>query len=285
VSQALVAAGRTIPSGFTVHSLHSYFLRPGNDNYPIVYQVDRTRDGVGFCSRRVRAAQKGKAIFLLSVSFHRPVKGLVHQDPMPSAPDPLSIPSEKEHYKKIAEDPRVIDEKKRKSFMERARTPFPVDIRPVEFHDPFLPPVKKPARKLTWLRVKGSLGDDPLIHQCAMAYLSDLNLISTALLPHGVRAVANPRVNFASLDHSLWFHQPFRADDWLLHETFSPCASNSLGLIMGKVFTRDGTLVVSVAQEALIRFHDFPFTDMEQNPTKESQQETSKKKSVIQAKL
>jgi acyl-CoA thioesterase-2 len=241
--QALVAAGRTVERG-TVHSLHAYFLRPGDPSTPILYLVDRIRDGHTFTTRRVVAIQHGRAIFHLSASFQPEEEGPDHGLPMPAAPDPESLPS---YADWIA--PRVA------GLPEGARQWFsrdrPIDVRHVEPMDPFRPVAREP-RQLVWIRANGRLPDPLLLHQCVVAYASDLTLLDTATLPHAI-AWNDPHYVRASLDHAMWFHRPFRADDWLLYAQESPAAHGARGFTTGHLFTRDGRLVVSVAQEGLIR--------------------------------
>jgi acyl-CoA thioesterase-2 len=241
--QALVAAGRTVETG-TVHSLHAYFLRPGDPRTPIVYQVDRIRDGRSFTTRRVVAIQHGQAIFHLSASFQKEERGLEHQVAMPDAPDPETLPTWKERYARMAA-----------SFPEEARGWFlrdrPIDVRAVDPVDP-LEPEKREPLQLVWIRADGKLPDLPLLHQCVVVYASDMTLLDTAVLPHGI-SWFDPHFQMASLDHAMWFHRPFRADEWLLYAQESPSASGARGLTTGQLFTRDGRLVVSVVQEGLIR--------------------------------
>jgi acyl-CoA thioesterase II len=240
--QALVAAGRTVPADRPVHSLHAYFLRPGDPAVPIVYLVDRLRDGRSFTSRRVVAVQHGKAIFSLSASFQRAEGGLDHQGDMPAVPDPETLPTLAERYAPYAEQ------------LDRlARIPRPIDVRYVD--DP--PFVLRAAGKRggphtrVWLRADGVLPDDPLVHVCALTYASDLTLLDSVLSTHGVSWAVD--VRGASLDHAMWFHRPFRADEWLLYESDSPSASGGRGLATGRIWSRDGRRVASVVQEGLIR--------------------------------
>ena len=241
--QALVAAGRTVDRG-NVHSLHAYFLRPGDPSTPILYLVDRIRDGKTFTTRRVVAIQHGQAIFHLSASFQPEEVGPEHGVPMPEAPDPEKLPSFADW---IA--PKVV------SMPEPLRLWFgrdrPIDTRPVEPMDPFHP-VRRPPRQLVWIRAAGRLPDQLLLHQCVVAYASDMTLLDTATLPHAI-AWNDPNYVMASLDHAMWFHRPFRADEWLLYAQESPAAHGARGFVTGHLFTRDGKLVVSVAQEGLIR--------------------------------
>jgi acyl-CoA thioesterase-2 len=241
--QALVAAGRTVPERLT-HSLHAYFLRPGDPRVPIIYQVDRVRDGRSFTTRRVTAIQHGEAIFALAASFHVEEKGLEHQDPMPEAADPEGLPTCQErvapHLEKAPPEARA--------WMERER---PIDTRPVDGSDWWSREPHEPHH-LVWVRADGRLPDDPLLHQCVFAYASDLTLLDTAGRPHA-RVLAEGRTQVASLDHAMWFHRPFRADEWLLYAQESPSMAGARGFTTARLFTRDGRLVVSVAQEGLFR--------------------------------
>jgi acyl-CoA thioesterase II len=247
LGQALSAAAQTVPPERHVHSLHAYFLRPGDFTRPIVYDVDRIRDGTSFTTRRVVAIQGGKAIFNLAASFQKLEDGFEHQDEMPAAPPPESLPTEQEL--RAAYAPRLPP-----LLRKRALTESAFELRPVEAPgDPFLP-TPKPPRRMVWLRTVERLPDDPALHHCLLAYASDRAFITTALLPHGVTWVT-PGMQVASLDHVMWFHQLFRADEWLLYVMDSPAAHGARGLVRGLVFTRDGRLVVSTAQEGLIRQH------------------------------
>jgi acyl-CoA thioesterase-2 len=241
--QALVAAGRTVEAS-VVHSLHAYFLRPGDPKIPILYEVDRIRDGKSFTTRRVVAIQHGEAIFHLSASFQRPEPGLEHQVPMPEVPDPESLPYGKGRFAKIPPDmPEEI-----KKWLQRPR---PIEIRALDPID-YMKPQKREPRQRFWIRADGRLPDDPLLHQCVVAYASDMTLLDTATLPHAI-SWFDPRFQMASLDHAMWFHHPFRADEWLLYDQESAAASGARGFSTGRLFTRDGKLVVSVVQEGLIR--------------------------------
>jgi acyl-CoA thioesterase-2 len=241
--QALVAAGRTVERG-RVHSLHAYFLRPGDPTTPILYQVDRIRDGRTFTTRRVVAIQHGQAIFNLAASFQPDEAGPEHQIAMPEAPDPESLPTFADWVAPSLD--RVPAEVRR--WLTRDR---PIDVRPVAPIDPFRP-VPRPPRQLVWIRANGRLPDPLLLHQCVVAYASDLSLLDTAALPHAI-AWNDGRYVIASLDHAMWFHRPFRADEWLLYAQESPAAYGARGFTTGNLFTREGTLVASVAQEGLIR--------------------------------
>jgi acyl-CoA thioesterase-2 len=241
--QALVAAGRTV-EGRTVHSLHAYFLRPGDPKVPIVYQVDRIRDGKTFTTRRVVAIQHGEAIFILSASFQHPEDGPEHGIAMPDVPAPESLPTTEERVAPMKD--RVHPEVWKWITRER-----PIDTRSVTDHNPFQPVAREP-RQLVWIRASGRLPDEPLLHQTVVAYASDLMLLDTATLPHAI-AWNDPSYAMASLDHAMWFHRPFRADDWLLYAQESPSAHGARGFTIGHIFTRDGMIVASVAQEGLIR--------------------------------
>ena len=241
--QALVAAGRTVPADRPVHSLHAYFIRPGDPSIPLVYLVDQVRDGRSFTTRRVSAIQHGKTIFTLSASFHRAEPGVTHATPMPDVPPPESIAPTSERMKKLF-GPDVHD------FFHRN----PIDIRhigPLTF-EAVTNPALRGTTNLVWLRADGELPDDPLLHVCLMTYASDMTLLDSVLLAHGL-SWADGRTTGASLDHAMWFHRPFRADRWLLYSQESPIAGGARGLARGQVFTSDGELVVSVVQEGLIR--------------------------------
>lgn len=239
--QALVAAARTVDPAFHVHSLHAYFLRPGDPEVPILYEVDRIRDGRSFVTRRVVAIQHGRAIFNLQSSFHVLETGLDHQfAPPDDVPDPASLPDFKERWKDFA---ALMGED-----YERDR---PIDTRncdwePSQRRDPL------PPRQRVWLRADGRLPDDPVLHACVVTYASDMTVLDTSLLPHGAGAM-DQQLFMASLDHAMWFHRPFRADEWLLYDQDSPSAHGSRGLARGLMFTREGDLAVSVVQEGLIR--------------------------------
>jgi acyl-CoA thioesterase-2 len=242
--QALVAAGRTVEKGST-HTLHAYFLRPGDPTTPIIYMVDRIRDGRTFTTRRVAAIQHGQAIFHLSASFQPDEPGPEHQMPMPEAPDPETVPNFEERIAKIPTDKLPEDVR---AWIRRER---PIEVRSVGAGSPF-DHTKRPPVQLTWIRARGRLPDSLLLHQCIVAYASDMTLLDTITLPHGI-VWSDGRYAMASLDHAMWFHRPFRADEWLLYAQESPIAHGARGFATGRLFTRDGTLVVSVVQEGLIR--------------------------------
>ncbi len=244
--QALVAAGRTVPGDRPVHSLHAYFIRPGDPSVPLVYTVDRVRDGRSFTTRRVTAIQHGKPIFTLSASFHHPEPGLEHAMPMPAAPPPGELRPNAERLAEAIGAPLPV--RFRESPIElRSAGPLSIELA----RDPSLRD-KDDHSNLVWVRVTGRLPDDPLLHVCLMTYVSDLTLLETALLEHGLTWY-DGRASGASLDHAMWFHRPFRADQWLLYAQESPAAAGGRVLARGQVFTAEGDLVVSVVQEGLIR--------------------------------
>jgi acyl-CoA thioesterase II len=248
--QALVAAGRTVPAERPVHSLHAYFIRPGDPTIPLVYLVERVRDGRSFTTRRVTVIQHGQTIFTLSASFHQPEPGgFDHFTPMPAVPGPEAIEPTSVRLRRL-----------RHPAAEEYDWDNPIDIR----HVGPVPAERGPAGasrdqaaagfggNLVWLRANGDLPDDPLLHVCLMTYASDMTLLDTVLQAQGV-SWENAGVAGASLDHAMWFHRPFRADHWLLYAQDSPSASDSRGLARGEVYTQEGTLVVSVVQEGLLR--------------------------------
>lgn len=243
IGQALVAATRTVEQ-LPVHSLHGYFMLAGDPKVPIVYEVDRLRDGRSFTTRGVRAIQHGRAIFSMLVSFHRDEPGFSHQAEMPKVPGPDELPSDEEIRKNILPS---MPEQVRK-YYERER---PIELRPVEFARYTSRDHREPKFHV-WIRSTAPLPADPAIHQCVLAYASDMTLLDTSLIPHG-RTVFDPSIQAASLDHALWFHRPFRADEWLLYAQDTPNASGARGLSRGLIFSQDGTLVATVMQEGLIR--------------------------------
>jgi len=244
--QALVAAGRTVPVDRQVHSLHAYFLRPGDPGSPILYQVDAIRDGRSFTTRRVVAVQHGEPIFHLSASFQLPAEGFAHQLPQLSAAPPETLPSAEESL-------RTVDERSR-AWFARITEAFPIELRFPEEMPRFatVRGERREPRQRVWLRSSHPLDDDPLLHVCAATYASDLFLLATALPPHGV-VVDDPGVQITSLDHAVWFHAPFRADDWLFYDQEGIWAGGSRALCRGSFFDRHGTLVASVVQEGLVR--------------------------------
>lgn len=245
LGQALSAATRTVPKERSVHSLNSYFLRPGDASKPIVYDVDRIRDGGAFTTRRVVAIQNGHPIFAMSASFQEHEEGFDHQSEMPSAPPPESLPTEQERMATIAA-------RLPKPLRERATSARPFDARPVEPPDDPILPAKHPPHRLLWMKTIGALGDDPALHAYLLAYASDNFFVTTALRPHGVSWLT-PGMQVASLDHSMWFHRPARVDDWLLYAMDSPSTSGARGFVRGAIYDRQGRLVASTAQEGLMR--------------------------------
>ena len=241
--QALVAAARTVPADRRVHSLHAYFLRPGDPSVPILYEVDRIRDGRSFTTRRVVAIQHGQAIFNLAASFQIDEPGLDYQRPMPDAPPPESLPTFTERFAPYAD--RMGDWYSR---------PRPIDLRHVDAPVPRdrVPGEATPASQKVWLRADGRLPDDPVLHTCVVTYASDMTLLDTVLLPHGL-SWQEANLRMASLDHAMWFHRPFRADEWMLYDQDAPSTSNARGLVHGSIFTAGGALAVSVVQEGLVR--------------------------------
>lgn len=244
LGQALSAAVQTAPADRHVHSLHSYFLRPGDVTKPIVYDVDNIRDGNSFTTRRVVAIQSGHAIFNMAASFQKEEPGFEHQDAMPAVPAPEALKTEQE----LAAE--IVDRLPR-PWRERAVAERPFEVRPVDVQDLFKPQPTAPSQAV-WLKTVARLPDNPALHHYLLAYASDHSFIGTAMRPHGVN-FWTPGMQVASLDHIMWFHQPFRVDEWLLHVMDSPMAHGARGLVRGRVFTRDGRLVASTAQEGLIR--------------------------------
>lgn len=248
LAQALVAAGSTVNSA-SPHSLHGYFLRAGNMNAPLFYEVERIRDGRHFTARRVQAIQLARPIFSAIISFQRPEGGLAHQCKMPKVPPPESLTSQSELNREWLEAhrDREIPAQLRKALLLE----LPIDFRPVTPLDPLLPKKRAP-RQAIWFRALGSLPSDQMLHRCALAYASDFNLLTTALLPHR-RTIWQPDAKIASIDHALWFHCDVRVDSWLLYIMDSPSSQSARGLSRGMIFTRNGKLVASVAQESLMR--------------------------------
>jgi acyl-CoA thioesterase-2 len=246
IGQALVAACRTVDdvAARPPHSLHGYFLLAGDPKVPIVYDVDRIRDGKSFTTRRVVAIQHGRAIFSMSVSFHGEEPGLSHQAAMPDVPKPDSLPNDAELRQTVlASMPEPV-----RRYYERER---PIELRPVET-DRYLGRKIADGKFHVWMRAIERLPDEPAIHRCVLAYASDLMLLDAATIPHG-RTLFEPAIMAASLDHAMWFHRPFRADEWLLYAQDSPNAAGARGFARGLIYKSDGTLIASVAQEGLIR--------------------------------
>lgn len=246
VAQALVAASRTV-EGRAPHSLHAYFLLGGDPAKPIAFEVERIRDGRSFTTRRVVARQGEAAIFFMSASFHVEEDGLDHQFPMPDAPDPEGLLDPASAIALLGEKAQ----KRLQGLMERIQ---PIEFRPLDLgrYAPLIPGSAREPKQSLWVRIGGTLPDDSAVHRAALAYLSDLTLLDTALVAHG-RTLFDARFQAASLDHSLWFHRPFRADEWLLYVQDSPTAHGARGLTRGLLYDRAGALVASVAQEGLVR--------------------------------
>lgn len=243
VAQALAAAEQTV-EGFAAHSLHAYFLLGGDPEFHVEYRVAMIRNGASFVSRHVEAIQKNRVIFAMQASFHRAENGLDHQVAMPEVPDPDQIPGPEELIRDVF--PRLPVNIR--NYFNRER---PVEIRPVSF-ERYLNPESRPATGHFWIRAKHPLPDNPLIHRAVLAYASDMTLLDIAAGPSGL-SVFSPRLSPASLDHALWFHRDFRADDWILFSQDSPTAANGRGFARGQFFTRSGVLIASVAQEGLLR--------------------------------
>lgn len=247
LGQCVSAATQTVEEARHVHSLHGYFLRPGDASLPVVYQVERIRDGGSFSTRRVTAIQKGQPIFSCAASFQYAEEGFNHQLPMPDVPGPEGLPTETELARQVA---HLIPERMR----ERMTSDKPIEIRPVTRINPFAPQPCEPV-KYVWFRADGMLPDEPQLHKYLLGYASDFNLLTTSMLPHGV-SVFQKFMQVASLDHSLWFHADLRMDDWLLYAMDSPWSGNARGFARGSIFNRQGQLVASVAQEGLTRLRE-----------------------------
>ena len=244
LGQALSAAGQTVGPDRHVHSLHAYFLRLGDAHKPIIYTVDRIRDGGSFATRRVVAVQNGHPIFNMSASFQVEEPGFDHADTMPQVAGPEGLESDLELWRRYAA--RLPESVRSGATAER-----PIELKPVDPIDPFTPNLRPPDQAV-WMRAAGPLADDPAVHRALLTYSSDFSFVTTALRPHGATWV-DPNMQVASVDHVMWFHRPFRMDDWLLHVMHSPTASGARGLVRGSVFSRDGRLVASTAQEGLMR--------------------------------
>lgn len=246
VGQAIYAAKQTVPAERAVHSFHSYFLRPGDSSKPIIYDVETLRDGNSFSARRVSAIQNGNPIFYMTASFQSPEEGFEHQNTMPDAPPPEGLMSETDIARQFA---HMIPEKVREKFIGHQ----PIEMRPVKFHNPLQGSVEEPNRYV-WFRANGTMPDDLQVHQYLLGYASDFNFLPTALQPHGI-GFLEPGVQIATIDHSMWFHRPFRLDDWLLYAVESTSASGARGFVRGQIYDREGILVASTVQEGVIRMH------------------------------
>jgi acyl-CoA thioesterase-2 len=244
IAQALLAAYGTV-QGSLCHSLHCYFLRPGDPTIPILYDVDRARDGRTFTARRVTAIQHGEQIFNLAASFQRPEEGLEHQDPMPEGPGPEDLSGEHDLR-------RTLTAKLPPHMREMAERPRPIDMRPVDPQDFMAMKPAAPAQNV-WMRAASPIGDDPTFNQAVLAYASDMSFLSTSMRPHGM-GWQTPGLQTASIDHAIWFHRPTDFNDWHLYVQKSPSASGSRGFNLGEIYSRDGRLVASTAQEGLIRY-------------------------------
>ena len=247
IAQALQAAQRSTDAPKAAHSLHAYFMRPGSEDHPILYRVVRDFEGRSFATRRVIAMQRGQPILNLAASFQSPEEGLHHQDAMPDMPMPEDLRPESELRAEAIDE---IPEKFRRHML-RAR---PIEIRPVHPRSWFRPEKREP-RQASWFRLVAPIGNDPAVHRAVLAYASDMSLLGTCTLPHGVNWMTH-NLQTASLDHAIWLHEDFRADDWLLYVTDSPWAGHARGFNRGKIYARDGRLVASVAQEGLIRLRE-----------------------------
>ncbi|AJJ12622.1 acyl-CoA thioesterase II [Yersinia rohdei] len=244
VGQAIYAAKQTVPSDRSVHSFHSYFLRPGDSSKPIIYDVETLRDGKSFSARRISAIQNGKPIFYMTASFQVQEEGVEHQNTMPDVPPPEGLMSETDIARKFA---HLIPEKVREKFIGHQ----PIEMRPVKFHNPLQGSIDEPNRHV-WFRANGQMPDDLRVHQYLLGYASDFNFLPTALQPHGI-GFLEPQVQIATIDHSMWFHRPFRLDDWLLYAVESTSASGARGFVRGQIYNREGELVASTVQEGVIR--------------------------------
>jgi acyl-CoA thioesterase-2 len=247
LGQALSAALQTVPEGRVAHSLHAYFLRPGDARKPIVYNVDCIRDGKSFTTRRVIAIQNGRAIFNMASSFQVDEPGFDHQHKAPKVSGPEEIASERDFSRQFADQIPA-------SIRDKILCKKPIEMRLVDPMNPFNPEKREPKRYV-WLKAIDRLPEDPIIHQYLLAYASDFGLVATSLYPHG-QSFWTRAMQMASLDHAMWFHREFRIDDWLLYAMESPNACKARGLSHGRIYTKDGRLVASVAQEGLIRYHD-----------------------------
>ncbi len=245
IGQALSASRYTVESDRTVHSFHSYFLYPGDPEKPIIYDVENLRDGKSFSTRRVKAIQNGRPIFYLTASYHGDSPGFEHQNTMPDVPGPENFASESELAAKVA---HMLPEKLKKIFCgDKA-----IEMRPVKVVNPLKPHKEEPKQYL-WIRTNGEMPDSQLIHQYLLGYASDWGFLVTALHPHEV-SLMTPNFQVATIDHSIWFHRPFKMDEWLLYAIESPTAANTRGLVRGEIFNQKGELVATAVQEGVMRF-------------------------------
>ena len=247
IAQALVAANRSVDPEFFAHSLHAYFMRPGDEHHPIIFRIERDRDGRSFATRRIIALQQGRPILNMAANFQRFEEGLSHQFDMPEVPAPEELMNERDFWRDHAGE---VPEKLVR-FVLRAR---PIELRRTEQRG-FGDTGSRPPFDATWFRAVAPLGDDIRLHQAVLAYASDMTLLGTCMRPHGISMLTHP-VQTASLDHAIWFHEEFRADDWLLYATDSPWSGHARGYNRGLIFARDGRLVASATQEGLIRLRD-----------------------------
>lgn len=245
IGQALSAAHYTVDPARTVHSFHSYFLYPGDPEKPIIYDVEILRDGKSFSTRRVKAIQNGRPIFYLTASYHGEAEGFDHQNTMPDIPGPENFASESELVADVA---HLLPEKLQKMFCGEK----PIEMRPVTVINPMKPQKAEPKQYL-WMRANGTVPDNQLIHQYLLGYASDWGFLVTALHPHEV-SLLTPKFQVATIDHSIWYHRPFKMDDWLLFAIESPTASNTRGLVRGEIYNRQGDLVATAVQEGVMRF-------------------------------
>ncbi len=246
IAQALQAAQRST-EGKPAHSLHAYFMRPGSEDHPTIYRVVRDFDGRSFATRRVIAMQQGQPILNMAASFQTPEDGLTHQDTMPDVAPPETLKTEAELRLEIADKMRP----EHRAWLLRPR---PIEIRPVTARNWFQPEKREPVQ-MSWFRICSAIGDDPALHRAILSYASDMALLGTSMLPHGIHWMTH-KLQSASLDHAVWLHEDFRADDWLLYVTDSPWTGHARGFNRGKIFARDGRLVASTAQEGLMRLRD-----------------------------
>ncbi|MDC0611349.1 acyl-CoA thioesterase II [Vibrio sp.] len=245
IGQALSASRYTVPEDRTVHSMHCYFLYPGDPEKPIIYDVDKLRDGRSFSTRRVKAIQNGRPIFYLTASYHGDTPGFEHQNTMPNIPGPENYSSERELIESVA---HLLPKKFAESFTQEKA----IEVRPVNVVNP-IKPEKTEAKQYLWIKATGELPDNQLIHQYLLGYASDWGFLTTALHPHGV-SLMTPNFQVATIDHSIWFHRPFKMDEWLLFAIESPTASNTRGLVRGEIYNQQGVLVASAVQEGVMRY-------------------------------